>query len=497
MEECDVSPAPAGVQSAAQEIMLEMHKGKETRPTTPPSGPGGDSSQLSDIVVEDLEEDAVPTNGALSDHRESDDSAQMLAHFVSEIVHAAQDEVCRRELAFLSVKDDGESFESAESDLETQTSASTSFDSTTEDAGAVAFPRKRIRNFKNEEEFWEWEQVVVREIEEEFRAERGVDVATQPLTREEDREIRKRIIEELYGKDFPIDIEILVEFVYTTLPAMFRKAAWFDARYAQIEVNDPQVDVDVSLFIVPHGRFRDKTSLPKPFTDIHTVEEQRKKREELLGLACSWRRELENHFFSVADTYALPRFWQQPLANFDRLIYVLQRKVEDAKALPEEMLTKPAVQQELREVAAEVDNILVEAVDTDFKCLLCREILNRAMGLTGCGHVFCSSCLDQWLTTTTEFCPTCKEGVNVETNLQPVLRFTWLWLDEEPRSGEDQLMCDECKMSLCHACAQRNASMEAFVRWLEINNMDLETAAQICAEVENMRLARRSRRSSI
>ncbi|XP_035671037.1 uncharacterized protein LOC118412345 [Branchiostoma floridae] len=496
MEESDVFPAQAAGVSAALE---EMRKSKETRSTTPPSGPGGDSSQISDIIVEDLEEDAVPNNCAVSDQQEIEESAQMLEDFVSEIVHAAQEEACRRELAFLSVKDDGESFES-EDDLESETSASTSLDSSAEDEGAVAFPRKRIQTFKSEAEFWHWEQVVVRAIEEEFRAERGVDVATKPLTLEEDREIRRRIIEELYGEDFPVDQEVLVEFIYTILPAMFRKAAWFDARYAQIEINDPQVDVDVSLFLVPNGHFRDKSSLPKPFTDIHTVEQQRKKREELLDLACYYRRELEKHFFPVADAYALPRFWKKPLANFDRLIFVLQRKVEDAKALPEDILTKPAVQQDLHEVATEVENILVEAVDTDLKCLLCHEVLNKAMGLVGCGHVFCSSCLDQWLTSTaktTKFCPTCKEVVNVETDLQPVLRFTWLWLDEKSRSSEGLLVCDECKMYLCHACEQKNANMEAFLRWLEINNMDLDTAAQICAEVENMRLARRCRRVSI
>ncbi|XP_078660034.1 uncharacterized protein LOC144904770 [Branchiostoma floridae x Branchiostoma belcheri] len=496
MEEADVSPARV---SAMDEIMQEMLKSKQARPTTPTSGPGGDSSQVAaDIVVEDLEED-----GALLDHQQSDenaqmeDTAQMLADFVSDIVQAAQEEACRRELAFLSVKDEGESFESA-SDLETQTSESSSYDSNSDDAGAAAFPRKRIQEFRNEEEFWEWEQVVVREIEEEFRAERGVDVTAQPLTLEEDREIRRRIIGELYGDDFPIDIEVLVEFVYTTLPAMFRKAAWFDARYAQIEVNDPQVEVDVSLFIVPHGRFRDRISLPKPFKEVHTVGEQRKKRAELLELACCWRRELENHFFSVADTYALPKFWQQPLANFDRLIFVLQRKVEEAKPLPDEILAAPAVQRELRQVALEVDDILIGAVDTDLKCHLCHEVLNKAMGLTGCGHVFCSSCLDQWLTEKRKFCPTCKELVNAETDLQPVLRFTWMWLEEEPRLSEPgQLICDVCKISLCHACAQKTASLEAFVRWLEINNMDLDTAAQVCAEVENMRLAQRRRRISI
>ena len=49
-------------------------------------------------------------------------------------------------------------------------------------------------------------------------------------------------------------------------------------------------------------------------------------------------------------------------------------------------------------------------IDTELKCVICRQPLQSPVSLSACNHTFCTECIKTWLAQNPK-CPTCRETV--------------------------------------------------------------------------------------
>ena len=83
----------------------------------------------------------------------------------------------------------------------------------------------------------------------------------------------------------------------------------------------------------------------------------------------------------------------------------------------------------------------IEALNEDFNCPICKDILDKPLETT-CEHYFCASCLSEALANqATEACPVCKLQLS-DSQVKPATRMIQRLI------GESKVGCKRCKMQL-------------------------------------------------